>query len=70
MAFRTPFGNFYYTVMPFGLKNASFMYQREIMDIFYDMLHYNLEDYVDDIIVKSRSKEDHDSDLRVVFKRC
>ena len=26
-AFRTPMGNFYYTVMPFGLKNAGVTYQ-------------------------------------------
>ena len=26
-AFRTPIGNFYYTVMPFGLKNAGVTYQ-------------------------------------------
>ena len=26
-AFRTPIGNFYYTVMPFGLKNAGLTYQ-------------------------------------------
>ena len=26
-AFRTPMGNFYYTMMSFGLKNASVTYQ-------------------------------------------
>ena len=50
-AFRTPFGNFYYTVMPFGLKNARATYQRVMTTIFHDML--NLEDYVDDVVVKS-----------------
>ena len=27
IAFRTPIGNFYYTMMPFGLKNARAIYQ-------------------------------------------
>ena len=26
-AFRTPIGNFYYTIMPFDLKNAGATYQ-------------------------------------------
>ena len=32
-AFRTTIGNFYYTVMPFGLKNASATYQRAMTAI-------------------------------------
>ena len=38
-AFRTPTGNFYYTVMPFGLKNASATYRRTMTAIFHDMMH-------------------------------
>ena len=54
--FRTPMGNFYYTVMPFELKNAGATYQRAMTAIFHDMMHQELEDYVDDIVVKSRRR--------------
>ena len=39
MAFRTPIGNFYYTVMLFDLKNARATYQRTMTAIFHDMIH-------------------------------
>uniref|UniRef100_A0A2N9FTM9 Integrase catalytic domain-containing protein n=1 Tax=Fagus sylvatica TaxID=28930 RepID=A0A2N9FTM9_FAGSY len=48
-AFRTPIGNFYYTVMPFGLKNVGATYQRTMTAMFHDMMHREIEDYVDDI---------------------
>ena len=63
-------GNFYYTVMPFGLKNAGATYQRAMMAIFHDMMHKELEDYVDDIVVKSRKREEHFRVLKRVFERC
>ncbi|OMO94091.1 reverse transcriptase [Corchorus capsularis] len=69
-AFRTPIGNFYYTVMSFGLKNAGATYQRAMTAIFHDMMHVCIEDYVDDIVVKSKRVSDHFSDLRRVFERC
>ena len=53
-AFRKPIGNFYYTMMPFGLKNASATYQLMMITIFHDMMHRELEDYVDVIVVKLR----------------
>ena len=43
-AFRTPIGNFYYTVMPFGLKNAGATYERAMTAIFHDMMHKEIED--------------------------
>ena len=70
IAFRTPIGNFYYTMMPFGLKNAIVTYQRAMTAIFHDMVHQELEDYVNDIVVKSRRREEHFHVLRKVFERC
>ena len=58
-AFPTPIRNFYYTVMPFGLKNAGATYQRTMTAIFHDMIHREMEDYVDDIVVKSKTRARH-----------
>ena len=44
--FRTPIDNFYYTVMPFGLKNACTTYHHTMTAIFHDMMHRELEDIV------------------------
>ncbi|XP_028086009.1 uncharacterized protein LOC114286987 [Camellia sinensis] len=69
-AFRTPIGNFFYTVMPFGLKNAGATYQRAMTTIFHDMLHKSLECYIDDLVVKSKEETSHLKDLQRVFERC
>ncbi|KAL0290344.1 UNVERIFIED_CONTAM: Transposon Tf2-12 polyprotein [Sesamum calycinum] len=49
-AFLTPKGIYCYKVMPFGLKNARTTYQRAMQKIFDDMLHKNVECYVDDLV--------------------
>ena len=54
IAFRTLIGNFYYIVMPFELKNVGTTYQRTMTAIFRNMMHHELENYVDDIVVKSK----------------
>uniref|UniRef100_A0A2N9HA28 Reverse transcriptase domain-containing protein n=1 Tax=Fagus sylvatica TaxID=28930 RepID=A0A2N9HA28_FAGSY len=69
-AFRTPIGNFYYTVMPFSLKNAGATYQKTMTAMFHDMIHREIEDYVNDIVVKSKTREDHFGILKKVFERC
>ena len=56
-AFRTPIGNFYYIVMPFGLKNVGATYQRAMTTIFHDMMHKEIEDYVDDILWSQKPEE-------------
>ena len=68
-AFRTPKGIYYYTVMPFGLKNAGATYQRAMTIIFNDILHNTVECYVDDLVVKTKKRENHLNDLRKVFDR-
>ena len=55
--------------MHFGLNNAGATYQRAMQKIFDDMLRKNVECYVDDLVVKSRKREDHLRDLRMVFDR-
>jgi len=45
--------------MPFGLKNAGATYQRAMTAIFHDMMHVYMEVYVDDILVKLKTRKDH-----------
>ena len=68
--FRTLIGNFYYIVMPFGLKNVGATYQHTMTVIFHDMMHKEMEDYVDDIMVKSKTRAGHHRVLERVFERC
>ena len=51
-AFCTPVRNFYCIMIPFGLKNVGATYQRAKTAIFHDIMHWELEDYVDDVVVK------------------
>ena len=67
-AFCTPKGIYCYKGMPFGLKNAGATYQRAMKNIFDDLLHKNVECYVDDLVVKSRKRGDHLKDLKMVFE--
>ncbi|XP_015060443.1 uncharacterized protein LOC107006392 [Solanum pennellii] len=67
--FITPWGVYHYRVMPFGLKNAGATYMRDMTTIFHDMIHKEIEVYVDDVIVKSRESSDHLTHLRKFFER-
>ena len=68
ISFRTPKGIYCYKVMPFGLKNTSATYQRAMQKIFDDMLHKNVECYVDDLVVKSKKRVGHIVDPYQVFE--
>jgi hypothetical protein len=45
--------------MTYGLKNTSATYQRAMNLIFHDLLGIILEIYIDDLIVKSNSMDNH-----------
>ena len=51
-------GVFCYVKMPFGLMNARATYQRLIDKIFKNQRERNLEVYVDDSVVKSKTKRE------------
>lgn len=56
-------------MLPFGLKNAGATYQRTMTLIFGDMLYKQVEDYIDDLVVKAKNLVEHLLHLRQVFER-
>ena len=66
--FMTADANYYYEVISFGLKNAGATYQRLMDKIFKGLIGRVVEVYVDDIVVKFNSFEQHLKDLDEVFK--
>ncbi|RDX88712.1 Retrovirus-related Pol polyprotein from transposon 17.6, partial [Mucuna pruriens] len=66
--FITMWGTFYNIAMPFGLKNARVTYQRAMVALFHDMMHKEIEVYVDDMIAKSKTLEQHVEHLLQKYK--
>ena len=58
-AFITPHGLYCYKVMPFRLKNVGATYQRLMTKIFKPLVGLTVEVYIDDIVVKSKTREEH-----------
>jgi hypothetical protein len=67
MAFITPFGAYAYTTMSFGLKNAGATYQPAIQLCLTDQLHRNVEAYMDDVVIKTRSHDKFITHLEETF---
>ena len=67
-SFITPWGTYCYKVMPFSLKNAGATYQRVATILLHDLIHKELEVYVDDMIV-SKDSEGHIPALQKFFER-
>ena len=48
---------------PLEKQNADATYQRALLTLFHDMIHHEIECYVDDMIAKSQTEEGHLVDL-------
>ena len=68
-SFITEWGTYCYQLMSFGLKNAGATYQRAATTLFHDMMHRDVEVYVDDMIAKSQGRADHLAALQRFFER-
>jgi len=66
-AFITDDANYFYRIMPFGLKNAGATYQRLMDKVFNHLAGHCVEVYVDDMVVKFPSHHQHAKDLEAVF---
>ena len=67
-SFITPWWTYCYKVMPFGLKNSGATYQRAATTLLHDLIHKEVEVYVDDMIVKSKDCEGHKPALWKLFE--
>ena len=65
--FITDDANYFYKVMPFGLKNAGATYQRLMDNVFSHLMGHYVEVYVDDMVVQSPSHHQHTEDLLAIF---
>lgn len=68
-AFRTRYGSYEYRVLPMGLCNAPGTFMQLMNDTFRDMLDKSVLVFLDDILVFSRTREEHLARLREVLAR-
>jgi hypothetical protein len=69
LAMATPLGLYEPLYMPFGMKNAPAVFQREMSRILQERLHRGVGVFIDDIIIHSRTVEQHAELVEFVLRR-
>ncbi|KAK2396263.1 hypothetical protein QL285_057922 [Trifolium repens] len=67
-AFRTRYGHYEYLVMPFGVTNAPTIFMDYMNRIFHSFLDKFVVVFIDDILVYSKSEEEHEEHLLLVLQ--
>ena len=69
IAFLTEKGTFCHTKMPFRLRNAGETYHRLVDKVFAKQVGRNVDVYVDDMVIKSKSDDDFLTDVEETLRR-
>ena len=67
-AFVTPFGKWEFNMVPFGLTQALAYFQALISEVLKGLSHFAIA-YLDDIIIFSKTEEEHLQHLEIIFQR-
>ncbi|GJX22995.1 putative reverse transcriptase domain-containing protein [Tanacetum coccineum] len=67
-AFRTCYGHYEFQVMPFGLTNAPTVFMDLINQVCKPYLDKFVIVFIDDILIHSKSKEDHEEHLKLILE--
>jgi len=68
-AFRTRYGHYQYRVMPFWLVNAPATFQTIMNEILREFLDQGVVEYIDDILIYSKTIEEHMILVRKVLQK-
>jgi hypothetical protein len=67
-SFRTRYGHYEFTVVPFGLSNAPVVFMCLMNGVFREYLDKFVIVFLDGILIYSKSEEEHEQHLRMVLQ--